>query len=223
VELTPQEQSDIQCSPREVTLLDHSTAVSDRAFRFATKVLPKIYSQVLKIVGRFHDVGKNDRRTQGFFRGSAIWDHSLPALAKSLRRYSQKEDAEIRKQTKFLLGLRHEALSAALFQQGVKDGKINLDGCEKYIDLILYLLWTHHGHRPLLPPPPPEADAIKVSTPPNFPGVAGEISISSDHGLEKFDCPCPEIFCQLQSEYGWWGLAYLEAFIRLADQWESAK
>jgi CRISPR-associated endonuclease/helicase Cas3 len=65
------------------------------------------------------------------------------------------------------------------------------------VELVLHLVGSHHGcARPLLPVPdgPSEADPVVCLGA----GVA-------------------ERFWGLQRQHGWWGLAYMEALMRLAD------
>jgi CRISPR-associated endonuclease/helicase Cas3 len=80
-------------------------------------------------------------------------------------------------------------------------------------DLVLHLVASHHGHcRPLAPvafDPAPESvtfehDRVRVSA-------------STDHGLERLDSGVGARFWRLVRRYGWWGLAYLEAILRLGD------
>jgi CRISPR-associated endonuclease/helicase Cas3 len=82
---------------------------------------------------------------------------------------------------------------------------------------------SHHGHgRPFAP----------VCVDPSPPGVRGQLGgvrIEVDAGTRAawppahhLDAGVPQRFWGLVRRYGWWGLAYLEAVVRLADWYGSA-
>lgn len=54
-----------------------------------------------------------------------------------------------------------------------------------------------------------------------FPGQ--NTRTSSATGLERLDAGVPERFWRLVRRYGWWGVALLEAVVRLADHQVSAQ
>ena len=85
-------------------------------------------------------------------------------------------------------------------------------------DLTLHLIASHHGHaRPFAPivlddePPDIEFDEFKLN--------AEARTTAPAHAL---DSGIAERFWQLTRLHGWWGLAMLEAVLRLADQTASA-
>jgi CRISPR-associated endonuclease/helicase Cas3 len=55
----------------------------------------------------------------------------------------------------------------------------------------------------------------------HFEGI--ELTSSSAHALERFDSAISERFWRLVRRYGYWGLAWLEAVVRLADHRESER
>jgi len=91
-------------------------------------------------------------------------------------------------------------------------------------ELVLYLVGAHHGHgRPCFPPVcwPDPATAFKLDL--------GEGSVTARQGLElqRLDSGWIELFERLNTRYGPWGLARMEAVLRLADhrqsEWEQAR
>ena len=80
-------------------------------------------------------------------------------------------------------------------------------------ELVLYLIASHHGYArpfaPIVDDPKPENVTVQWN------GKAR--SASSRTGLERLESGVAERFWRLVRRYGWWGLAYLEALLRLAD------
>jgi CRISPR-associated endonuclease/helicase Cas3 len=88
-------------------------------------------------------------------------------------------------------------------------------------DLFLHLIASHHGHaRPLAP----------VSDDSQAPALEGKlgalrISLSGEDRrrwiAHRVDSGLSDRFWRLTRRYGWWGLAYLEAILRLGDWYAS--
>jgi CRISPR-associated endonuclease/helicase Cas3 len=80
---------------------------------------------------------------------------------------------------------------------------------------MLHLIAAHHGFaRPFLKPletidgDPDEIDLRPLEL--NFVGA-------TDYGAAALSSGVAERFQSLQTSYGWWGLAWLETLLRLAD------
>ena len=182
-----------------ITLDDHLEGVERWARRFGDGVgLPDELVDDLALAARLHDVGKADPHFQTMLHGGHPWA-ALTAthlLAKSgnLQRIAG--------------GTRHELLSVRL----VESGPQLLDSAHDK-DLVLHLIASHHGYcRPFAP-----VRNVLESAPVEVVILGCQMSASPDTGLERLDSGVPERFWRLVRRYGWWGLAWLEALMRLAD------
>ncbi|MFQ5668491.1 MAG: hypothetical protein ACE5I7_18965, partial [Candidatus Binatia bacterium] len=114
-------------------------------------------------------------------------------------------------------GFRHELASC----QAAETISELLDGTNS--DLVLHLIASHHGHaRPFAPivldEDPPDLEVTSR-------GVAERLTTEQRRALvppHRLDSGLPERFWRLTRRYGWWGLAYIEAMLRLAD-WEASE
>jgi CRISPR-associated endonuclease/helicase Cas3 len=81
-------------------------------------------------------------------------------------------------------------------------------------DLVIHLVGTHHGRgrpfwRPVSDPTPEVVEMVHDD------GTV--LSSPSDHKIERLDSGWTDRFWRVTNRYGYWGLAYLEAILRLAD------
>ena len=112
-------------------------------------------------------------------------------------------------------GWRHEAMSAALLTAAEKNGEYDVVDWE----LVRWLVGTSHGRgRPLFPP---NSNAPDETVSVDFLGQ--KATGSTRHGLDHLGSGWLELFHRLNGRYGLWGLAWLEALLRLADQQVSAE
>ena len=180
-------------SEKAIQLDQHCSDVHAWAEGFAVRAgLPQGQCGDVALAALLHDCGKADHRFQAFLMGGDPYGQDMAKpLAKSGR--PRLPDGAWER-----AGLpphwRHEALSVRLaiaapeFKQA-HDPR-----------LVLWLIGAHHGHgRPLYP----HAD----------PKEHGPQSLAFD--FEGLDWA--QIFEALKEKYGIWGLARLEAFVRLAD------
>ncbi|MFZ0592590.1 MAG: CRISPR-associated endonuclease Cas3'', partial [Bryobacteraceae bacterium] len=162
----------------------------------------------LRLAAKFHDYGKADVRFQAWLLGGDLMAaRYLPKpIAKSGNyRVGKQESVGLPN------GFRHELLSL-LFAE--KSDEIKDDTR----DLILHLIASHHGRCRPFAPVILDKDAECVPF--------GGISVCKRERLEnaphRLDRGVPDRFWKLTRKYGWWGLAYLEALLRLAD-WKASK
>lgn len=200
---------------KSVTVDAHTEHVVTNVDRFV-EVLGDADGHVandLSLAAFLHDAGKADRRFQNLLSGGDPWNcQDGPALAKSGRQSPKGawERAGLPK------GWRHEALSVRMAQAHPRFAEAHDPA------LVLWLIGTHHGFgRPFFDFADPHESG------------SGHDDVSACLGVDRWRLasgPGPQsmafdldgadwaaIHEQLKQRYGVWGLAHLEAVLRLAD------
>ena len=196
----------------QVTLDKHLKGVEKWARSIGDGVgLPDSQVKDLALAARLHDAGKADPRFQAMLHGGHPWAAQVggPLLAKSGNLpTSRAERRRARRESRYPEGGRHELLSVSLIENAPD---LLQTGSDR--DLVLHLVASHHGYCRPFAPVVADSGPVKVEA-----AVLGHpMSASSDTGLERLDSGVPERFWELVRRYGWWGLAWLEALMRLAD------
>lgn len=198
----------------EVTLADHLADVEAwaAAFARASGIPPDIAADVA-LAGLLHDVGKADVRFQALLRGGDPVTAVGEPLAKSPRLDTLASRRRAEARSGWPEGFRHELVSLALL-----DACPALAARARDLELVRHLVASHHGWcRPWAPSrvdPSPVRVAVEVD------GVRAEASTAAiDDG---FLVECASRFRRMCRRYGWHGLAYLEALVRLGDHRASA-
>lgn len=187
---------------RPVPLAAHNAAVGRRAAALAAAVgLPPPLRAALERAGALHDIGKADPRFQRLLHGAAV-PHDAVLLAKG-RRGVASVATESRE--------RHEAYSVALLMRHP-----HLLRAVDDADLATYLIGAHHGRgRAWMPDCADEGTAFRLD-------LDGEaLAFDGAPRLGALETGWPGLFWRLNRRYGAWGLAYLEAVLRLADHLQS--
>jgi CRISPR-associated endonuclease/helicase Cas3 len=206
-------------STRQVSLDEHSTLVKRTVDKLATRCLPEKLRPILRDAAYWHDAGKLDERFQVLLhQGGELAALSADApLAKSaFIPTSPARRRALREASGLPENFRHEMLSAQIAERHAP-----LPGDRDAADLFLHLVASHHGHaRPFAP----------VCTDPEPPPVSGRlgdtlVALSAEERARwtphRVDSGLVDRFWRLTRRYGWWGLAYLEAIIRLGDWYAS--
>lgn len=206
-------------SEEDLSLQAHTERVISATNKMASRCLPEQYVDALRKAAFWHDTGKLDERFQLLLHeGNELAALRGDPLAKSRQMpTSPIQRRLIRRASGLPDNFRHEMLSLQLAEIQQADGSLgDLD------DLVFHLIASHHGHaRPFAP----------ISIDPHPPAVTGmlngvDINLA-DEARKRLDSPhslasgVSDRFWRLTREFGWWGLAYLEAVMRLADWYGS--
>jgi CRISPR-associated endonuclease/helicase Cas3 len=200
---------------REVALDEHLQAVADVAANYARNLgLPDALHDALWWAGRLHDVGKADRRFQLWLHGGDEIDLAATGrlLAKSpLPQQDRVARRVARERSGYPRGLRHEMASTAMVA-GTPDAHALIPEA----DLVLHLIASHHGWARPLAPAVEDHAPVPLRLRPDKEGWP-ELACSSAETLAAVDSGVADRFWALSQRFGWHGLAYLEAVLRLAD------
>lgn len=205
-----------------ITLATHLKGVAKKAKQFAQHCcLSEDIIHDLVLAAQLHDIGKADPRFQTLLHGG---DRMLALLALQAGRPLAKSDLLPRDRDGFIAardrsgfprGGRHELISAGLIRQN----PVLLNGASgaaaRDPDLVSHLIGTHHGYaRPFSPVIRDDAEVSIKLDQPSFTG-------NNHHGLESLGSGWTDQFWLLVERYGYWGLCYLEAILRIADHRQS--
>jgi CRISPR-associated endonuclease/helicase Cas3 len=209
----------LSVSDQAMNLADHSARVEWAVKQIATRCLPNAFLGPLERAAYWHDAGKLDDRFQTLlYEGDEVAALAGEALAKSADMpASPARQRAIREASGLPAGFRHEMLSYQLAERFAA-----LPDDDAWAELILHLIASHHGHArpfaPVIPDLEPPAvlgshDGIDIEL-----GAAQRAKLIAPHALSS---GLSDRFWRLTRRYGWWGLAYLEAVLRLADWYGS--
>ena len=200
-----------------VALADHLEHVAETLNESLRRLPVPHFAEAFRATALLHDWGKADRRFQALLIDGDLNDAwAQPTLwAKSGR---MPASGALRRRAYVRSGLpsgfRHEMLSVQLAE--LAGAQLPADTVHR--DLALHLIAAHHGRaRPFAPvvvdDRAPDVDLEPLSTDPRLPAEQ-----RAQHPPHCLDSGIAERFWALTRRFGWWGLAYLEATVRLADQ-----
>lgn len=203
-----------------IALNAHTQHVLDETSRTIRALPIDELEQAYRRAAEWHDLGKADERFQAMLRRADRTDawlmvgiHSAHLAKSDGLPQTPKQRQHARQRAGLPEGFRHEMLSVQIVQHSHLK-----DQAAQYLDLILHLIASHHGYaRPFAPvvfdDEFPETTVNGITIRPE------QRQVCPPHRL---DSGIAERFWTLTRCYGWWGLAYLEAVLRLADQQASA-
>ena len=192
-----------------VTLREHLVGVADKAADYARCLgLSSELQSDLQLAALLHDLGKVDSRFQKKMTDGNEVQQAMVGerLAKSL--------PGVRPSRFGWPPVRHEFMSVAMAESSDRVREQAHDP-----DLVLHLVGAHHGRgRPL--PEIREDFACEIL---RFDHEGQQFEASTDLAGSSLALEMADRFWRLNNRYGYHGLAWLEAILRLADQQRSAE
>jgi CRISPR-associated endonuclease/helicase Cas3 len=212
------EDEDSSLEEDQRTLEAHAGDVAEVLNRWLEKLtLPPDITRTLAAFPSLHDIGKADPRFQDFLFGGPLESDGQPLRAKSGEGELTPEEIGKRwKDCGLPTGWRHELCSLDLLE--ANPSLLDLVP-EQRRPLLRHIIGAHHGFGRILPP------VIDNTGAPVFPHeFTGQFrSLAARCDWHRLDSGWIDQFAALQQQFGWHGLAFLEAIVRLADHVASAR
>lgn len=190
-----------------VSLEEHTADVVREAERLGAALGGGALAAAVRRAAEWHDGGKADERFQTLlFGGDAMAARLSPVprakgeLARGGDRQRQFDRSGLPK------GFRHELTSLQLAEAGMA-----AEEAER--ELVLHLVATHHGYCRPLAPVVVDAGAEAVA----YGAVEVSAETRRERAAHRLEAGVAERYWRLTRRFGWWGLAYVEAVLRLAD------
>ena len=199
---------DESSSAAKVELHQHIEDVQRQVVLFSDRLVNENSARAaLTAAANAHDAGKADIRFQALLHGgdqiAAQLSPVLLAKGNQAKRSRAVRTAQWR-ESGLPDGFRHELLSLLLLPESTDD-------------LVLHLVASHHGRcRPFAPVVQDLGGDLQYN------GWAIRAKDRRDRAPHLVGSGVPDRFWRLTRQYGWWGLAWLETILRLAD-WEASK
>lgn len=197
----------------KLSLAQHLADVVQQAETYCNLLaVPREIALTTQAAAAGHDLGKADPRFQAMLLGCPlVAAHMQPTL------WAKSPKMKGRNQSLLPQHFRHEMLSLAIVQQATNSHEL----VNK--ELLFHSIAAHHGYaRPWAPvcidEEPPSLDMKDC----------GLLQWSNQQRsalipAHRLDSGLADRFWELNRQYGWWGLAYCETLLRLADWTASAR
>lgn len=204
----------LRAGGRSVTLYKHTLAVRETGILFAQQCgLGEEFHHALLLAACWHDAGKRDPRFQAWLYGSELKALAAVAADRPLAKSGRdRKDWLSSNVFGYRKGLRHEFVSVRMFEQSVRTAPVDRE-------LVKLLIGTHHGFGRAFAPVAEDPRPVNIMLTDN----GRSITVSSDHGLYRIESGWTDLFWRMVRQYGWWGLAFLEAVLITADRLVSAR
>lgn len=228
VELTT-DGDDSFCAGRAVPLSEHSSDVETFAREYARRCgLSDWLAEHVALAAWLHDIGKADRRFQVMLRGGSEIEYfkdETPWAKSAMLPGARAARKLARERSGYPSGGYFHAVQSVAMLDGQKavlaEWLKKGDPTRKPdLDLVLHLVASHHGECRPFAPVVVDSVPIKISLTGHFSSVFGKIDFSevpSNPKLHRLDSALGDRFWMLIAKYGWQGLCWLEAILRLAD------
>ena len=208
-----------------ISLDDHTRGVQEHAKKFSRLAGLQTFESDFELAALWHDLGKIDFRFQTMLHDGdevkAVLAMSNGELrAKSGVPYTDRARRQrAKRKARVPDNFRHEALSVILLRNSA--GIESLESATDP-DLVEFLIGSHHGFgRPFFPvcmdETPPDIDVEWQGRSWNLTGDE-----CRQKELFRIDSDWADLFSRLNRRFGIWGLAWMEAVFRLADQAQSS-